>query len=413
MAEVDQYGNGAQPEAKHPNKITLTIVQNESVFCPVRLRLGSCAVDYPNELNWAIRRRAMLPIGPYTLKNRFILAPMAGVSEMPFRSLAFRMGAALCPTELISAQGLFRINTRTLRYLRYDPLVERPYSLQIFGGEPEVMAQAAVIGKQHGAQIIDINMGCPVKKVTKTGAGSGLMCDPSRAGLIVRLIREATGLPVTAKIRSGWDATNRNFLQMADALGEGGVSALAVHPRTRAQGYSGKADWQVIADLKRHVGSAFSIIGNGDVKSVDDATRMHETTGCDYVMIGRGALGNPWIFRELLGGPKPDNTERCEVVMKHFREHLVFSAEARVSREVLTPEQEAIRNEQAGVRSFRNHLAWYAHGLRGASVFRNRINTIETKAAVESALEEFFLGTEADALGAATEHELDYRTALG
>jgi nifR3 family TIM-barrel protein len=355
----------------------------------------------------------MLPIGPYTLKNRFILAPMAGVSEMPFRTLAFRMGAALCPTELVSAQGLFRINTRTLRYLRYDPAIEQPYSLQIFGGEPEVMAQAAVIGKQHGAQIIDINMGCPVKKVTKTGAGSGLLCDPQRAGLIIKLIREATGLPVTAKIRSGWDAANRNYLQMADALGAAGVSALAMHARTRAQGYSGQADWSLIADLKRHVGSAFPIIGNGDVKTVADAQRMLETTGCDYVMIGRGALGNPWVFRELLGGQKPDNAERCDVVLKHFRQHLSFSAEARVQREVMTPEQEALHNEQSGVRSFRNHLAWYAHGLRGASVFRHRINTIERKAEVESALEEFFLGTEADTLTTGGEQELDYRTALG
>ncbi len=357
----------------------------------------------------------MLPIGPYTLKNRFILAPMAGVSEMPFRSLAFRMGAALCPTELVSAQGLFRINTRTLRYLRYDPAVERPYSLQIFGGEPDVMAKAAVIGKQYGAQIIDINMGCPVKKVTKTGAGSGLLCDPPRAAEIVKLIREATGLPVTAKIRSGWDATNRNYLQMADALGAAGVAALAVHPRTRAQGYSGKADWAVIADLKRHVGQGFPIIGNGDVKTVDDANRMVEQTGCDYVMIGRGALGNPWLFRELLGGPKPDNAERHAVVRAHFREHLVFSAEARVSREVLTPEQEVVRAEQAGVRSFRNHLAWYAHGLRGASHFRNTINTLETRESVEQALEAFFLGADAglDAAAAGSEPELDYRTALG
>lgn len=355
----------------------------------------------------------MLPIGPYQLKNRFILAPMAGVSEMPFRVLAFEQGAALAPTELISAQGLFRINTRTLRYLRYNPQVERPYSLQLFGGEPEVMAQAAVIAKQYGAQIIDINMGCPVKKVTKTGAGSGLLCDPTRAGDIVRKIREATGLPVTAKIRSGWDANQKNFLHMADVLGAAGVAALAVHARTRAQGYSGHADWTVIAELKRHVGNAFPIIGNGDVKTVSDAARMVEQTGCDYVMIGRGALGNPWIFRELLGGPKPTNEERYTLVLRHFREHLVFSAQARVHREVLAPEERAQRDEETGVHSFRSHMGWYAHGLHGASAFRARINHVNTRREVEEALEAFFLGASADVSGVETEPELDYRTALG
>src|SRR5262245_52490967 len=163
--------------------------------------------------------RRMPSIGPYQLPNPYVLAPMAGVSEMPFRVLAFRMGAALCPTELVSAQGLMRLSARTLRYLRHDPQVERPYSLQIFGGEPEVMAKAALVAKEQGAQIIDINMGCPVKKVTKTGAGSGLLCDPGRAAELVKQVRLATGLPVTAKIRAGWDASSKNFLHMADVLG--------------------------------------------------------------------------------------------------------------------------------------------------------------------------------------------------
>jgi nifR3 family TIM-barrel protein len=356
----------------------------------------------------------MLPIGPHTLRNRFILAPMAGVSEMPFRVLAFEQGAALCPTELISAQGLFRINTRTLRYLRFDKNIEKPYSLQLFGGEPEVMAKAAVIAKEYGAQIIDINMGCPVKKVTKTGAGSGLLCDPARAGEIVRQIREATGLPVTVKIRTGWDSNQKNFLQMADVLGAAGCAALAMHGRTRAQGYSGKASWEDIAALKKHVGNAFPIIGNGDVKTVADAVRMLETTGCDYVMIGRGALGNPWIFRELLGGPKPTNEERCTLVMRHFRWHLTFNSEARVHREELPPEQRARKDEQQAVHSFRSHLAWYAHGLHGASAFRARVNSVDNAKDVEDALEKFFLGANADEnLAADAEHELDYRTALG
>jgi nifR3 family TIM-barrel protein len=354
----------------------------------------------------------MLPIGPFTLRNRFILAPMAGVSEKPFRVIAFQLGAALCPTELISAQGLFRINTRTLRYLRYDPAVEVPYSLQLFGGEPEVMARAAVIAKQYGAQIIDINMGCPVKKVTKSGAGSAMMCDPVRAGEVVRQIREATGLPVTAKIRSGWDANARNFLEMADALGAAGVAALACHPRTRAQGYAGKADWEVLKALKAHVGNRFPVIGNGDVKKPADAVRMLEETGVDYVMIGRGALGNPWIFRELLGGPAPTNEERCALVLRHFREHLVFSSEGRVQKAdvVIDPE----RSELMALRSFRNHLAWYAHGLFGASAFRGRINTLEARADVEGAVEQFFLGARVDQSAADEDQgDIDYRSALG
>jgi nifR3 family TIM-barrel protein len=354
----------------------------------------------------------MLPIGPYTLRNRFILAPMAGVSEQPFRVIAFQLGAALCPTELISAQGLFRINTRTLRYLRYDPAVETPYSLQLFGGEPDVMAQAAVIAKQYGAQIIDINMGCPVKKVTRSGAGSALMCDSKRAGEVVRQIRAATGLPVTAKIRAGWDASSRNFLEMADALGSAGVSALACHPRTRAQGYSGKADWSVLRDLKLHVGNAFPVIGNGDVKTVADATRMLEETGCDYVMIGRGALGNPWIFRELLGGPRPTTEERCQLVLRHFREHLTFQSEGRVMRDGMVRDEAQI--ELQGVRSFRNHLAWYAHGLYGAAQFRARINSLESRPHVEQAVEAFFAKASVDTVAMTHDQEdIDYRAALG
>ena len=336
----------------------------------------------------------MLRLGPYPLRNPWVLAPMAGVSEQPFRVLAFRMGAALCPTELVSAQGLMRANARTVRYLRHDAEVERPYSLQIFGGEPEVMAQAAQVGKEWGAQIIDVNMGCPVKKVTKNGAGSALLCDPGRAASIVRAIHEATGLPVTAKIRSGWDAQHRNYLEMASALEDAGCAGLAVHPRTRAQGYAGEADWSVIADLRRHVRS-MTLIGNGDVKAPADAARMLETTGCDLVMIGRGALGNPWIFRQLEGGPAPDADERCHVVLGHFRAHVDFVGEP-----------------LAAVRSFRKHLAWYAHGLRGAAAFRAEVNQLVQPEQVELTVRRFFQQAETEA-GPSGEQDVDYRAALG
>ncbi|MBN1209647.1 MAG: tRNA dihydrouridine synthase DusB [Myxococcaceae bacterium] len=337
----------------------------------------------------------MLQIGPYTLPNPFILAPMAGVSEEPFRVIAFRLGAALCPTELVSSQGLMRANQRTLKYLRFDPEVERPYSLQIFGGEPEAMARAAVIGKQYGAQIIDINMGCPVKKVTKNGAGSALLCEPARAAELVRRIHAATGLPVTCKIRSGWDEHNRNYLQVAGELFGAGCAALAIHPRTQAQGYSGKADWDVIADLKRHFPDR-PIIGNGDVKTPADARRMRESTGCDFVMIGRAALGNPWIFRELAGGEPPTPEERCEGVLAHFRAHVAFVGDA-----------------LGAVRSFRRHMAWYAHGLRGAAAFRAEVNALDTPEEVEAAVRRFFASAHFDATALEEEQDVDYRAALG
>ena len=336
----------------------------------------------------------MLRLGPFTLKNPWVLAPMAGVSEEPFRVLAFRMGAALCPTELVSAQGLMRANARTVRYLRHDREIERPYSVQIFGGEPEVMASAAMVAKEWGAELIDVNMGCPVKKVTRNGAGSALLCDPPRAAAIVRAIGQATGLPVTAKIRSGWDAQHRNYLQMAAALEEAGCVGLAVHPRTRAQGYAGQADWSVIAELRRHV-RTMTLIGNGDVKAPEDARRMRESTGCDLVMIGRAALGNPWIFRQLLGGVAPDAEERCQVVLGHFRAHLAFVGEP-----------------LGAVRSFRKHLAWYAHGLRGAAAFRAEVNQLVQPEQVELAVRRFYQSTEVDPRDA-EEQEVDYRAALG
>jgi tRNA-dihydrouridine synthase B len=337
----------------------------------------------------------MLQIGPYTLPNPYILAPMAGVSERPFRVIAFQQGAALCPTELVSSQGLMHANQRTLKYLRFDPEVERPYSLQIFGGDPEAMARAAVIGKEYGAQIVDINMGCPVKKVTKNGAGSALLCEPPRAAELVRRIAAATGLPVTCKIRSGWDAKSRNYLQMAGELFGAGCAALAIHPRTREQGYSGKADWSVIADLKRHFPDRV-IIGNGDVKTPADARRMLETTGCDFVMIGRAALGNPWIFRELAGGPPPTPEERCEGVLAHFRAHVAFVGDA-----------------LGAVRSFRRHMAWYAHGLHGAAAFRAEVNALDTPEAVEAAVRRFFGSASFDPAGPMEEQDVDYRAALG
>jgi tRNA-dihydrouridine synthase B len=244
----------------------------------------------------------MFKIGSHIIKNPFILAPMAGVSQMPFRVLAIEMGAALAPTELVSAKGLFYESTRTKSYLVHDALVERPFCVQLFGGEAESMALASEKAVAMGADIIDINMGCPVKKVTKINAGSALLCDLSRACLIVKSMLKHTNyaVPITAKIRSGWDSHSLNFLEVAKALQDSGVSAISFHARTRAQGYSGLANWDHIALLKSHL--SIPVIGNGDVKTVDDAKKMLRKTGCDGVMVGRAALGNPFIFRSLLHG---------------------------------------------------------------------------------------------------------------
>jgi nifR3 family TIM-barrel protein len=334
-------------------------------------------------------------LGNIVPANHYILAPMAGVSEQPFREIAFELGAGLAPTELVSANGLIRASSRTSKYLKHGAS-EQPFVVQIFGGEPELMAQAAVMVKQAGADVIDINMGCPVPKVTKSGAGSGLLCDPPRAQQIVRLCKEATGLPVSAKIRAGWDSSRLNFVEMGLALQEVGVAAVALHPRTRAQGYAGKADWTRIAKLKDALKHT-PVIGNGDVVSVADAKRMQAETNCDAVMIGRGALGNPWIFRQLLGGLPPTPEERCELVLRHFDAHIVF-----------------VEKELPAVREFRRHWGWYSHGLAGSAAFRSEINKLESAAAARALAERFFSGAAQErTMQSVDDAEVDYKIAYG
>jgi nifR3 family TIM-barrel protein len=340
-------------------------------------------------------------IGPYAVDVPIILAPMAGVSEAPFRSMAIRMGAGLAPTELVSAKGLEHANARTEGYLKHDPRQEPLLSVQIFGGEPESMAKAAEISVSRGAKIIDINMGCPVKKVTKTGAGSALMCDPLRAGDIVRAIHRRVGdrVPVTAKIRAGWDDTSRNAPELGRMLEDAGVAAVALHPRTRAQGYSGSADWTLIGLLKQAV--KIPVIANGDIQSVADADRVLDLTGADAVMIGRAALGNPWIFRQLVAAHKGDRAPdpptpevRSTAILDHLDRHI-----------------EHVGDELRAVRKFRQHLIWYSRGLRGGSAFRETATRINDRRAVYEAMEIFFSRAEVtDPLETAI---YDERAALG
>lgn len=349
----------------------------------------------------------MFRIGPYQIDPPFLLAPMASVSELPYRVLVRELGAGLATTELISAAGIHYNNRRTRQYLTFDRERERPHSVQLFGGVVEVMAKAARVAAQHGAHIVDVNMGCPVRKVTGSGSGSALLCDVPRAVAIVSAMRAAVGdaVPVTAKIRSGWDEGSKNAVEVARALEDAGCAALAIHGRTRAQGYSGRADWSVIARVKKAV--RMPIIGNGDVVTLADAHRMLDETGCDAVMIGRGALGNPWLFASLKAGRDlgpPSAAQRVALITRHLQAHLAFhqglcSDEERA--QLRTPP------ELMAVKTFRQHLVWYARGLEGAREFRQRAMTLEEPGAVLDAVEAFFVRAEPERGGAPGLDEVD------
>lgn len=358
----------------------------------------------------------VLRIGPHLIDPPYLLAPMAGVSEMPYRVLALEMGAGLATTELISAKGIFYKNDRTRQYLTYDRDKERPWSVQLFGGDVETMAHAAKEAMDLGADIVDINMGCPVKKVTKTGSGSSLLTDPSRAAALVEAMREAVAdkIPITAKIRTGWDSHTVNCVDMAKALEDAGCAAVAVHGRTRAQAYAGDANWDVIGDMVNAV--SVPIIGNGDIDSFATARRRMEETGCAGVMIGRGALGNPWIFASCKAGrdlQPPTPEERCALVLRHFNEHVALHTEVRqlsrgAQRRKTTPEQQ-------GVRTFRQHAIWYSRGVRGGASFRRDVVTHDDAEGVRECVRRFFGELRDDAvLDPGEEAEgINYKQAFG
>ncbi|MCB9654398.1 MAG: tRNA dihydrouridine synthase DusB [Deltaproteobacteria bacterium] len=312
---------------------------------------------------------------------------MAGVSEAPYRVLALDFGAGLTPTELVSAKGLEFKNNRTAHYLAHDPAREPLLMVQLFGGEPDVMARAAETVVARGARIVDINMGCPVRKVTKSGAGSALMTDPTRAAAIVAAMRARIGarVPITAKIRSGWDDAHRNAVEVGRRLEEAGLTAIAIHPRTREAGYSGRADWREIARLKAAL--SIPVIANGDIATPRDADRVVRETGCDAVMIGRAALGRPWIFRDFAaavrgeGAPRPlSASAETDVILTHFEAH----------------QRHRGGDEVHAVREFRQHLIWYSRGRRGHGAFRVEILRETCRAKVESMIERFFRCAEAD-----------------
>ncbi len=309
-------------------------------------------------------------IGPVEIESPFLLAPLAGVSDSPFRQLARRQGAAAVYTEMVSADGLKRGNRATLEYCAFEPH-ERPIGIQLFGSDPAIMADAARLlsdlPPERRPDLIDINMGCPVRKVVNRCAGAALLNDVPRAWAIVSRMAAASSLPVTAKIRLGWDGDTRNVVEVARALEDAGAAAVAIHARTRAEKFDGRAHWEMIGEARQAVG--IPVIGNGDVRGPADAVRMLETTGCDAVMLGRAAFGDPWVFRRVRAFhergetlPLPTAAERLEAGLQHLA-LMVASV-----------------GEWAAAREMRKHVAWYIRGLPHSARVREQVNRTRTVA---------------------------------
>jgi len=295
-------------------------------------------------------------IGSLSLVNNIFLAPMAGITDLPFRVLTRKFGASFCFTEMVSANGLVRGTHKSYEYLKSSP-DDSPLGVQIFGSDPDILSEAARIVTESGADLIDINAGCPVKKVLKTGAGAALMRDPAKFETIVKSVRKATRLPLTVKIRSGWGHDELNAIEIAGIAENCGVDALSLHPRTVRQGFSGTAEWNLIGLVKKNTN--IPVIGSGDVRKPGDALRMIEETGCDGVMVGRGALGNPWIFEGITTlisdgttPAPPSPIEREAVILQHLETNI------------------NLYGKGIGVKNFRKHLLWYTKGLKGGNKFR-------------------------------------------
>ena len=316
-----------------------------------------------------------LKIGSVELNNPFILAPMAGVCDLPFRLLCKEKGAAMVCTEMVSAKAIYYNNKNTKELLTIDKN-EGPVSLQLFGSEPKLMAEMAKRIEEIPFDILDFNMGCPVPKVVNNGEGSALMKNPVLAGHIIEAMANAISKPVTVKIRAGFDAEHINAVEIAKIAENSGAAAITVHARTREQYYSGKADREIIRLVKETV--TIPVIGNGDIDCYESAKHMLEYTGCDGVAIGRGAEGNPWIFEELnakyagLDYNKPSLEEVKEMIMRHARMLIDY------------------KGEYIGIREMRKHAAWYTAGFKGASKLRGCLNEASS---IES-LEEIIMGFE-------------------
>ena len=308
-------------------------------------------------------------------KNKVILAPMAGVSDLPFRIICKEFGADIVYSEMISAKGIHYKDKKTNLLLESAP-EEQPYVVQIFGCEPDIMAEAAQFVEKSGFSYLDINMGCPTPKIVSNGDGSALMKNPDLARCVIREVVNACSIPVSVKIRAGWDKDNKNAVEIAQIAEEAGASAIAVHGRTREEFYSGKADRSIIRDVKKAV--SIPVIGNGDITSGEDAVRMLEETGCDSIMIGRGAEGNPFLFRavrEVL-----DGKEVTPVTAEEKRQTIIKHMELLVK----------IKGEHIGILEARKHLAWYMKGMQGASKLKTLAFSATTLDDVKKIIEQLY-----------------------
>ncbi|WP_215779285.1 tRNA dihydrouridine synthase DusB [Paludibacterium sp. B53371] len=321
-------------------------------------------------------------IGPYRLKNRLIVAPMAGVTDRPFRMLCKKMGAALAVSEMITANKALWTTTKTLRRADHSGEAE-PISVQIAGSDPAQMAEAARLNVAHGAQIIDINMGCPAKKVCNVAAGSALLRDEALVGRILDSVVRAVDVPVTLKTRTGWSRDQRNALRIARLAEDCGIAALAMHGRTREDMYHGEAEYDTIRQVKAAV--SIPVIANGDIDSPQKARRVLEETGADAIMIGRAAQGRPWIFREILHYlahgellPAPRVGEIRDILLAHLDDLYGFYG------------------EYSGCRIARKHIAWTTRGLRGANAFREAMYQLESTSEQHACVAAYFAGLAAD-----------------
>lgn len=305
-----------------------------------------------------------MKIGNVTLDNKVFLSPMAGVTDLPFRLICKEQDCGLLYTEMINAKALCYDDENTKKMLKMED-DEHPVAVQIFGSDPDFMGRATQIMNGYSNEILDINMGCPAPKVVKNGDGSALMKNPKLAEEVLKAVVKNSEKPVTLKIRKGWDDNSINAVEIAKIAEASGISALAIHGRTREQYYSGKADWNIIREIKENI--SIPVIGNGDVFEVEDAIKMLDQTGCDAIMIGRGAQGNPWIFKrinhymktgEIL--PEPGVQEKITTALKHLS---------------LAIEE---HGEYVAVREMRKHIAWYLKGLKGSARLRDEINKIES-----------------------------------
>ena len=303
-----------------------------------------------------------MKIGNVNLDNEVFLSPMAGVTDLPFRLICKEKGCGMLYTEMINAKALCYDDENTKKMLKIED-EEHPIAVQIFGSDPEYMGKAAAIMNQYPNEILDINMGCPAPKVIKNGDGSALMRNPKLAAEVLKAVVKNSEKPVTLKIRKGWDDDSVNAVEIAKIAEECGISALAIHGRTREQFYSGKADWDIIAEIKQSIN--IPVIGNGDVFEVQDAVNMLEKTKCDAIMIGRGAQGNPWIFKrinhymrtgEIL--PEPTLEEKITTAIKHMNLAV------------------AEHGDYVAVREMRKHIGWYLKGLKNSARYRDQINKI-------------------------------------